>query len=81
MRKLVTVRTVDAIRPIPGADAIECAIVEGWTVVIKKGEFAVGDRCVFLRSIHSCRSTIRALPSWRRPRSPGTNSAACGFAR
>ncbi|MGJ7537109.1 MULTISPECIES: RNA ligase (ATP) [unclassified Variovorax] len=47
MRKLVTVRTVDAIRPIPGADAIECAIVEGWTVVIKKGEFAVGDRCVF----------------------------------
>lgn len=47
MRKLVTVRAVDAIRPIPGADAIECAVVEGWTVVIKKGEFAVGDRCVF----------------------------------
>jgi len=47
MRKLVTVRVVDAVRPIPGADAIECAIVEGWTVVIKKGEFAVGDRCVF----------------------------------
>lgn len=47
MRKLVTVRTVDAVRPIPGADAIECAIVEGWTVVTKKGEFAVGDRGVF----------------------------------
>ena len=47
MRKLVTVRVVDAIRPIPEADAIECAIVEGWTVVIKKGEFAIGDRCVF----------------------------------
>ena len=47
MRKLVTVRTVDAVRPIPGADAIECAIVEGWTVVTKKGEFAAGDRGVF----------------------------------
>lgn len=47
MRKLVTVRTVDFVRPIPGADAIECAVVEGWSVVIKKGEFAVGDRCVF----------------------------------
>ena len=47
MRKLVTVRAVDAIHPIPDADAIECAVVEGWTVVIKKGEFAVGDRCVF----------------------------------
>ncbi|ATE71671.1 RNA ligase (ATP) [Lysobacter capsici] len=47
MRKLVTVRVVDAIEPIVGADAIECALVEGWTVVIKKGEFAAGDRCVF----------------------------------
>ncbi|MGJ7531119.1 RNA ligase (ATP) [Variovorax sp. GB1P17] len=47
MRKLATVRTVETIRPIPGADAIECAVVEGWTVVIKKGEFAVGDRGVF----------------------------------
>jgi RNA ligase (TIGR02306 family) len=47
MRKLVTVRNVDAVRPIAGADAIECAIVEGWSVVIKKGEFAAGDRCVF----------------------------------
>ncbi|MDK2126420.1 RNA ligase (ATP) [Parachitinimonas caeni] len=47
MRKLVTVRKVDAIQPIPGADAIECATVEGWTVVIKKGEFQPGERCVF----------------------------------
>lgn len=47
MRKLVTVRVVDAIEPIVGADAIECALVEGWTAVIKKDEFAVGDRCVF----------------------------------
>ncbi|MGI0119102.1 RNA ligase (ATP) [Zooshikella sp. RANM57] len=47
MRKLVTVRKVDAISPIPNADAIECATVEGWTVVIKKNEFSVNDPCVF----------------------------------
>lgn len=46
-RKLVTVRQVGAVRPIPGADAIECATVEGWDVVIKKGEFQPGDRCVY----------------------------------
>jgi RNA ligase (TIGR02306 family) len=46
-RKLVTVRKVDAVRAIPGADAIECATVEGWNVVIKKGEFQAGDSCVY----------------------------------
>jgi len=47
MRKLVTVRRVGDIRPIPGADAIECATIEGWTVVVKKGEFRPGDLCVY----------------------------------
>lgn len=47
-RKLVTVKQVTEIRPIEGADAIECAIVGGgWPVVIKKGEFKVGDSGVF----------------------------------
>ena len=46
-RKLVTVRQIGAIRPIEGADAIECASVEGWQVVVKKGEFQPGDACVY----------------------------------
>jgi RNA ligase (TIGR02306 family) len=46
MRKLVTIRNISGIRPIPDADAIECATVEGWSVVIKKGEFQPGDLCV-----------------------------------
>ena len=47
-RKLVTVKRVTEIRPIPDADAIECAIIGGgWPVVIKKGEFKVGDSGVF----------------------------------
>ena len=47
MRKMATVRRIDSIRPIPDADAIECAVVGGWTVVVKKGEFKAGDLAVY----------------------------------
>jgi len=46
-RKLVTIRKVLEVNPIDGADAIEVATIDGWQVVIKKGEFAPGDYCVF----------------------------------
>lgn len=48
MRKLASIRKIAAIRPIPGADAIECVTVDGWDVVTKKGEFSVGDLVVYL---------------------------------
>lgn len=48
MRKLASIRKIDEIRPIEGADAIECAVVGGWTVVVKKGEFTVGDLAMYL---------------------------------
>lgn len=47
MRKLATIRRIDEINPIPNADAIEVATVGGWRVVVKKGEFAVGDLAVY----------------------------------
>lgn len=47
MRKLATVREITALRPIEGADAIECAVVGGWTVVVKKGEYEVGDHAIY----------------------------------
>lgn len=46
-RKLVTVRTIDALDPIEGKDLIEVATIEGWKVVVKKGEFKIGDPCVY----------------------------------
>lgn len=46
-RKLVTVREITEITDIPGADLIKRAQVEGWPVVVKAGEFQVGDKCVF----------------------------------
>ena len=47
MRKLATIRKIDALNPIVGADAIECATVGGWKIVVKKGEYNVGDRAVY----------------------------------
>ena len=47
MRKLATIRKIDALRPIPDADAIECAVVGGWTAVVKRGEFKAGDLAVY----------------------------------
>jgi len=46
-RKLVTIRTVSEIKPIPGADRIEIAVVDGWDCVVNTGKFSTGDRCVY----------------------------------
>lgn len=47
MRKLVTLRKISAINPIKGADFIERATVDGWKCVVTKGEFQVGDSCLY----------------------------------
>lgn len=49
MSKLASVQKIIAIDPIPGADAIEVATVLGWKVVIKKGEYKVGDLCIYIQ--------------------------------
>ena len=46
-RRLATVEVVAAVTPIPDADAIESAQVRGWTVVVAKGDVAVGDKVVY----------------------------------
>jgi RNA ligase (TIGR02306 family) len=46
-RKLVTVRKITDLSPIPGADFIEVAQIDGWKVVVKKGEFKIGDSCLY----------------------------------
>jgi RNA ligase (TIGR02306 family) len=47
-RKLATIRKIAAIEPIEGADAIEVAVVDGWKVVVKKGEFQVDTLAVYI---------------------------------
>jgi len=46
-RKLASIRKVTDIQEIVGADAIEVAVVGGWKVVTKKGEYKPGDLCVY----------------------------------
>lgn len=47
MRQMATIKTIDAVNPIPGADAIEVASIGGWKVVIRKDEYKVGDLAVY----------------------------------
>lgn len=47
LRKLVTIQEIKDIRPIKDADEIEVVRVLGWAVVVKKGEFKVGDKVIY----------------------------------
>ena len=47
MRKLASLQRVKNVRPIQGADNIECVGVLGWECVTKKGEFREGESCVY----------------------------------
>jgi RNA ligase (TIGR02306 family) len=47
-RKLASVQRVQALDPIPNADAIELARINGWQCVVKKGTFALHNLGVFL---------------------------------
>lgn len=46
-RQLATIRRVDNLTPIEGADLIETAHFGGWAVVVKKNTFSVGDLAVY----------------------------------
>jgi len=48
MRKLASVQRIDTVSPIPGADMIEVVRVNGWDVVVKKGGFQAGDKCIYI---------------------------------
>lgn len=47
MRKLAYIETIKSLKPIPGADYIECAEILGWEVVVRKGEFKINDHVLY----------------------------------
>lgn len=46
-RALASVRIINELLPIEGADFIEIAKIDGWQCVVKKGEFKINDKCVY----------------------------------
>lgn len=48
MRKLATVRKIQSIFPIQGADNIEVAVVDGWNCVVRKGVFSANEIIVYI---------------------------------
>jgi RNA ligase (TIGR02306 family) len=60
MRKLASIQRITDIQPIQNADKIEVASVLGWKVVIKKGEFSIGDLCIYFE----VDSILPALPEF-----------------
>jgi hypothetical protein len=49
MTKLASIQKIEWIKEIEGADKIELCGVLGWQVVVKKGEFKIGDCCVYIQ--------------------------------
>lgn len=47
MRKLASIQTVQDITTIEGYDRVELATILGWECIIKKGDFKIGDKCVY----------------------------------
>ena len=52
-RKLASIRIIQSIEPIEGADRIEVARIGGWNVVVQKGLYEPGDAVVYFE-IDSC---------------------------
>jgi len=46
-RKLASIRKIDNISPIEGADRIERITIGGWNVVSQKGLYNIGDLVVY----------------------------------
>jgi len=47
MRQMATIQKILDIQPIEGADAIDVATINSWKVVVKKGEFSVGQLVIY----------------------------------
>ena len=46
-RELCYVVRVDEIKPIEGRDRVECAVVGGWTIMVRKNQFKPGDLGIY----------------------------------
>jgi len=47
-RKLASIKIISELHPIPERDRIELAIVDGWQIIVRKDEYQVGDKTIFV---------------------------------
>lgn len=47
VRELAYIVKITNIRPIEGKDRVECAVVNGWTVMVRKGQFNPDDLAIY----------------------------------
>lgn len=62
-RKLASIQTISSLSPIPNSDFLELAEMKnlGWKVIVKKGEYTVGENIVFFE-IDSTINTKDLIP-------------------
>lgn len=53
-RALAHIEIISNIKPIENADNIALATILGWQVIVKKNEFKVGDKCVYIEIDSLC---------------------------
>ena len=53
-RELCYVVKIDDIKPIPGRDRVESAVVGGWTVMVRKSQFKPGDLGIYFEIDSKC---------------------------
>lgn len=59
-RKMASIQKIEKLSSIPNADKIELAKVLGWQCIVKKGEFKIGDKCVYFE----VDSHLKSEPPW-----------------
>ena len=47
-RKLASIQIIDNLKPIEGKDRILQATILGWSLIVGKDDFKVGDKCVYI---------------------------------
>ena len=60
-RELAYVTIIDGIEPIVGSDNCECAIVGGWHIMVRKGQFNVGDPAIYFEIDSKVNPNIEAF--------------------
>src|SRR5580698_6294084 len=47
MRSLAYIEAIKSLKSIPNSDNIECAEILGWEVVVRRGDFKIGDKVIY----------------------------------